>query len=88
MSLEPLIQIVAEAIDVEAFRVAEETHERELRRRSARARAKAAVRIAQALGWRFSAPGDFDILGEDQLDAHCDRAKANLKEAGDLLERP
>lgn len=83
----PLAQIMAEAIDAEAFKVGTETAEREMRRRSALAVAKVGLRIAQALGWRFIPPGEFHVLSEHQLDEMHARAKANMKEAGDLLER-
>lgn len=86
-ALYPLIQIAAEAIDPDAFKADATGLTWEMRRRSASARARAGVRIAQALGWRFIPPGEFQVLGEDQLDEHCDRAKAHMREAADLLER-
>ena len=86
MTLDPLFQIMADAIDPDAFRADADGSHGELRRRSAMARARAGIRIAQALGWRFTPPGGFEVLGEDQLDEHCERAKANLRAAGDILE--
>ncbi len=86
MSLEPLFQIVADAIDPEAFRPDSGAAEWEMRRRTALARAKAGIRIAQALGWRFYPPGDFEQLGADQLDAHCERAISNMRDASEILE--
>lgn len=87
--LDPLIQIVAEAIDPGAFKGSDEVMAMVLlQRRAALARAKAGIRIAQALGWRFIPPGEFEILSAGQLDEICDRAKANLKDAADGVERP
>lgn len=83
--IDPLFEILAEAIDPEAFRVDDLSSHLEMRRRNALSRAKTGIRIAQALGWRFIPPGEFEILGEDQLDAHCERAKRNMRDAADNL---
>lgn len=87
--LDPLIQIMAEAIDPEAFTAKDALLASVvLERRNALAKAKAGIRIAQALGWRFLPPGDFEVLSESQLDAMNERANANLRAAGDILEQP
>lgn len=85
--LDPLIQIMAEAIDPVAFKPSDELMAAVvLQRRNAVAKAKAGVRIAQAMGWRFVPPGDFDVVSEDVLDAMNERAKQNLRDAADIAE--